>query len=459
MKAATFNITILMLEKFLDYIKEHRLFSENDKILLGISGGIDSMVMLELFIRSGFKTGVAHCNFGLRGNESDEDQQFVKENAELHHLPFYTINFDTKHYAGENKLSIQMAARELRFNWFRKVKAEEDYQYIALAHHMDDMVETFFINLSRGTGIRGLTGIRPRNSDIVRPLLFATRDEIITFSSENGIRFREDSSNNELKYTRNIIRHKILPEFQKLNPGFNRTMIENIERTGEAARLYQEEIKSLKKQLIKQKNNTFFIEIPQLQSMQISAELLFDILEDFHFNYEVVREILSASSSQSGKQFFSDTHRLVKDRTRLYISVSENRNYSEYYIRENELPPSLPFPLSMKEMDYSNDFDIHRGKNVATVDKNKLRYPLTVRRWKSGDYFYPFGMQQKKKLSDFFIDNKFSILEKENTWLLCSGNDIIWVMGHRPDNRFRVTEQTKKAVIFEMNLPTPADLK
>ncbi len=441
-----------MLERFLNYIQDNRLFTKNDKILLGISGGIDSMVMLDLFIRSGFNIGIAHCNFQLRGDESDIDQQFVKEKAELSGLPFHTVKFDTKSYSEEKKISIQMAARDLRFEWFRKIMAGENYQFIALAHHMDDLVETFFINLSRGTGIKGLAGIKPSNEDIVRPLLFATREEISNYSSGKSIKFREDSSNNELKYTRNILRHKLIPGFQQLNPRFNLTMNENIGRISEAARLYFHQIEQWKQKLIRHENNTVYIEISQLQLLNISAEILFDILEEFQFNYEVVREIYTTMSAQSGKQFFSHTYRLVKDRTRLYISAVNDYNIQqEFEIGEEDLEPSLPFTLKIIKQNHRDDFIIPREKSKIAVDKSKLSFPLMVRRWKQGDIFYPFGMRQKKKLSDFFIDNKFSILEKENTWLLCSGNDIIWIMGHRADNRFRITDHTKELVIFEMH--------
>ena len=439
-----------MLESFLRYIKDNRLFSKNDKILLGVSGGIDSMVMLDLFIKSGFTIGVAHCNFQLRGHESDDDQKFVKEKAGMYNLPFYTINFNTKKVAEEKNLSIQMAARELRFDWFRKIKTKENYQYIALAHHLDDLVETFFINLSRGSGIKGLSGIKSRYEDIVRPLLFATRSEIATYCSEMKITFREDSSNKETKYTRNIIRHKIIPEFQQLNPRFNLTMNENISRISEVARLYFHQIEQLKKQLIHYENNSAYIEIERLHSLNISAEVLYDILEEFQFNYEVAKEIHSTLSAQSGKQFFSHTHRLVKDRTRLYISAINDKIQQEFQIDENDLNPSLPFSLRIEKQNHNDDFVIPRGKNKIAVDNRKLSFPLVIRHWKQGDVFYPFGMQQKKKLSDFFIDNKFSILEKENTWLLCSGNDIIWIIGHRVDNRFRITDETRELVIFEM---------
>lgn len=440
-----------MLERFLKYIQDNRLFTENDKILLGVSGGIDSMVMLDLFIRSGFKIGVAHCNFKLRGEESDKDQQFVKEKAESYSVPFHTIQFDTKSYAEEKKLSVQMAARDLRFNWFRKIMADDNYQFIALAHHMDDLVETFFINLSRGTGIKGLSGIKSRNGDVIRPLLFATREEITEYSSGKCILFREDSSNNELKYTRNILRHKLIPGFQQLNPRFNLTMNENIGRISEAARLYFHRIEYLKQQLIRKENNTVYIEISELRTQNISAEVLYDILEEFQFNYEVVKEIYSTLSTQSGKQFYSHTHRLVKDRTRLYISAVNDEFQQEFRISEKDSYLSLPFMLKIKKQNYSDDFVIPRENNKIAVDKSKLSFPLVIRHWRKGDIFYPFGMKQKKKLSDFFIDNKFSILKKENTWLLCSGNDIVWIIGHRTDNRYRITNQTKELVIFEMN--------
>lgn len=438
-----------MIELFESYIATHNLFTQDDKILLAVSGGIDSMVMLNLFMSTGYKTGMAHCNFNLRGAESDGDQKFVQNHAEKHNIPFYTTGFDTKKYASDNGISIQMAARDLRYKWLNNIKDEHGYQYISVGHNSDDSVETFFINLTRNSGIHGLTGIKPKHSNIVRPLLFASRNDITEFAQGNNIQYREDSSNAETKYLRNKLRHKIIPEIEKINPAFKENIQEVIERMREAEQLLSEVVKQYRNQALTKDGNRIIIDYNKLPDSDSSGTILFELLRDYGFNGDQVKTISRSVNSESGRQFFSKSYRLLKDRDCFIITELIDIPDIEYFIDNTDSGIDVPIMLTLKTILNAKSFKIPRQSHVAALDMDKLIFPLKLRKWRKGDRFMPFGMENFKKLSDFFIDNKISLDQKKSVWIIESGGDIVWIVNQRTDNRFRIQSSTKNILLIE----------
>lgn len=440
-----------MHQRFIEYIKQKQLFEPHQKVLLAISGGIDSMVLLHLFEKSGFDYGIVHCNFQLRGEESDGDEEFVKREVLSHGVPAFFQTFDTKEYAQINGISIEMAARDLRYDYFEKIRKEHNYSFIATAHHSDDLIETFFLNLSRKTGIKGLTGIKDKSGRIIRPLLFANRDEIEAFAAKNYIEFREDSSNNEVVYQRNFLRHKILPLFTELNPSFKKNILASIENLKDADTVYSGFFESEKSKVIENSKDSVIIDIANLQKSAYPKLLLLEVLADVGFNAVVVDEVFQSLDSEPGKQFFSRTHRLIKDREKLFVSsIAENSN-KIYYIEADDIELFQPFDMNIEKFSGA-DFKIRKENNIACLDMGKLQFPLLVRKWQQGDYFQPLGMTGFKKVSDFFIDEKIPVHEKEKCWLLCSGEKIVWIIGQRIDNRFKITAKTKNVLQIEIKL-------
>ena len=440
-----------MLEAFLKNCSEKKLINPGQKVLLAVSGGIDSMVLLYLFEKSGFDYGIVHCNFQLRGKESDEDEEFVKREVLIHGVPAFFQTFDTKEYAQINGISIEMAARELRYNYFEKIRSQNKYDFIATAHHSDDLIETFFLNLSRKTGIKGLSGIKDKTGNIIRPLVFAGRDEIEAFAAENYIEYREDSTNSEVIYQRNFLRHKILPLFTELNPSFKKNILASIENLKDAAAVYTGFLESEKEKTVKNTADSLIADIDTLQQSAYPKLLLLEILSAYGFNSAVVDEVFQSLDSDSGKQFFSKTHRLVKDREKLFISIIEDNGNKIYYIEAGDRQLFQPFSMNL-ERHVAAEYKIRKEKNFACVDLDKLQFPLLIRKWQQGDYFQPLGMTGLKKVSDFFIDEKLPLHEKENTWLLCSGEKIVWIMGQRIDNRFKITPKTKNILQIEISV-------
>ena len=444
-----------MLKKFKDFIFQESLFENDDKILLTVSGGPDSVVLCELFYRAKYNFGIAHCNFHLRGKESDEDEIFVRDLSKKYKVQFYVKHFNTKKYAKDNHISIEMAARDLRYNWFFELLKKEKYKYIATGHHLDDQIETFFINIIRGTGIAGLHGIISKQNNIIRPLLFAYRNDIEAFLKKNNIPFRTDSTNNSVKFMRNKFRNLILPQLYQINKNYKKTIINDIKRLKDAEFIYKTKINEVKKNILIKGGKNILIPIEKLKELNPLRTYLFEFLSSYNFNFSTVEDIISRLDDISGKQFFSSSHRLIKDREYLIISELDKKseaNAIEFFINENDLFINTPVSLKFKKLIYNKDFIISKDKFIACFDKDKLKFPLQIRKWKKGDYFYPFGMNKKKKLSDFFIDEKFSLLEKEKIWLLCSDNDIVWIIGKRIDNRFRIRNNTKnifQAVLVE----------
>ncbi len=435
-----------MFNSFIEFIERKQLFEQHQKILLAVSGGIDSMVLLHLFEKSGYEYGIVHCNFNLRGNESDGDENFVRQYVSLHGIPAFFHSFDTEEYARLHGCSIEMAARELRYRYFEKIRFENNYDYIATAHHLDDLIETFFINLSRKTGIKGLTGIKEKSNRIIRPLLFTGRNEIEKFAQENFIDFREDSTNSDVIYRRNFLRNKILPLFREMNPSFNKNILASIENLKEVETIYSGVIQTEKAKVFVDKN---VIDIAQLLNTRYPKTLLFEILAAFDFNPAVINEIFESINNHSGKQFFSRSHHVVKDREHLFIISNENAEDHVYYIEEDDIELFKPLNLVIGKHN-ANDFKIVADPNVACIDYGELEFPLLIRRWRQGDYFQPLGMTGYKKVSDFFINEKIPLHEKENAWFLCSGKKIVWIIGHRIDNRFKITGKTNTVLKIEL---------
>jgi len=437
-----------MLKLFQNFIKKEKLFTKNHKILIAVSGGIDSVALCHLFHEASYTFGIAHCNFQLRGKESEEDEKFVKQLAKRFHVPFYIEKFKTKEYSKEKKISVQMAARDLRYAWFEGVRKKFGYDYIAVAHHQDDEIETFFINLIRGTGIAGLHGIKAKSGKIIRPLMFAKRKEIEEYIQVKKVKYREDSSNSSLKYMRNKIRHKLIPLLKEMNPEIEETITSEIQRVRKIEQLFLQSVKAKKAEIIKKERGLIKFDIKKLQHLDNRDLYLFEFLKPYGFSGDIIKNISEGLKAEPGKQFFSSTHRLIKDRSYLILSpVSLVEPGQKFIIMEDYKELKKPVHLKLITGSVSKRFKLVKDKNIGMFDHDKLSFPLTIRKWNSGDFFQPFGMKGKKKLSDFFTDLKLSLYDKENVWLLCNGDDIIWCIGHRTDDRYKVNANTKKVFI------------
>ncbi|MFP4604116.1 MAG: tRNA lysidine(34) synthetase TilS [Bacteroidales bacterium] len=438
-----------MIDRFLEYCSQYQLFAEKDKILLGVSGGVDSMVMLDLFIKTEVKVGIAHVNFQLRGNEADDEQDFVRKYAMNKDIAFHTVAFDTHDYANEKGVSVQVAARQLRYNWFEEIRRKHGYSCVAVAHNKNDEVESLLINLTRGTGIRGITGIKPKQNSVIRPVLFAERKEIMEYASLHNVPFKEDSSNLSVKYSRNRIRHNIIPEFENINPRFIHTVAENIERFQSVCNIYDQWISEVKNDIVTWENETVYIDIEALKNYEEKNTILFEILREFTFTKEVTKEIFKSVDSDSGKCFYSQSHKLIKDRQYLIVAPLQQVEQRRYYIEKGTEQVTVPVRMTLREVEKNGDYIIPKDRNIASLDYDKLVFPLIIRKWEKGDYFKPLGLNHYKKLSDFFIDRKYSLVDKERVWLLTSGEKIVWVIGDRIDDNFKVTPYTRKVLQVE----------
>lgn len=434
-----------MLQRFIQYVDTNQLFKQGDRILLAVSGGMDSMVMCELFHQAKYSFGIAHCNFKLRDEESNGDQAFVEQISKAYSVPFYTTDFDTKQYAHNHKISTQMAARDLRYEWFQEILKNNKYDYIATAHHKDDQVETLFINLMRGTGISGLHGILPKQKNLIRPLIDFSRKQIEEFVVKQQLNFREDSSNASDKYLRNKIRHQLIPVLEEMNDQYLDTLNGNIHRFQEAESIYSQQIQKVKSELLIQEGAYTKIQIAQLNQYEPLSTYTYEILKDFGFSFAQTEDVINSFEQQSGKRFASESHELLKDRNELIIkSIHEDADDLERIIQEDEVEVFAPIHLKFSSLIKNTDYSISSLENCAQFDYDKVKFPLRIRRWKKGDSFKPLGCDYKKKLSDFFIDRKFTQFEKENCYLLVSGKDIMWIIGHQIDHRYRITSQTNK---------------
>ncbi|UCG28868.1 MAG: tRNA lysidine(34) synthetase TilS [Bacteroidales bacterium] len=440
-----------MLTEFKNHINRNSLFKPDDQILLAVSGGIDSMVMCDLFLKAKFNIGIAHCNFQLRGEESDGDETFVKRFATQNKIRIYTMKFDTEKHAGDHGISIQMAARELRYDWFEKIRKSKGFKFVSLAHNLDDVIETCLINLSRGTGIRGLSGIHIIKGNVIRPLLFAGREEIKKYSRENHVQFREDSSNLSVKYTRNRIRHHIIPEFTTINPNFKSGILSTISNLSDVEKIYFNMIERNRKEVVTEHKEQVAINIQKLKSLEPLSTYLYEFLRPFNFPNQSVGDIIESLDRIAGKQFYSSTHRLIKDRENLIITKLTDEECGLYYIEDNVPRISKPVEMSFKKTVRTENILFPASGRIAWVDYDLLEFPLILRKWKTGDYFQPLGMDNSKKLSDFFVDSKMSIHEKENTWLLTCGKRIIWIVGRRIDDRFKITDKTRTILMINLH--------
>lgn len=425
-----------MLTEFQKQLSKKYNLLQSKKLLLAISGGVDSMVLLDLMFKTQMNISVAHCNFNLRGEESNQDEAFVLNYCKENNIPCFVNNFDTEKYASENKKSIQISARELRYDWFFELKKEHKFDYIVTAHQLDDSLETFFINLSRGTGIEGLTGIR-ENENIIRPLLDFSREEIEQYAIKNNIKWREDSSNVSDKYLRNNIRHNIVPLFKELNPDFLNSFSKTIDYLQEIQSFSEEVSEEILHKLLVQENNHNYLKINELLKYTNYKFILYKWLSKYGFS--AWNDIYNLIDSQSGKFVETENFRLLKNRNEL-ILYEKNKGFSEeeFLILGDE----IYYPIHLKISEVSQ-FSEMNNPNEIYVDKNLLKFPLVIRKYKEGEYFYPFGMQGKtKKMSKFFKDEKLSNLEKENTWILYSDNQVVWIIGKRLDERFKITSNT-----------------
>lgn len=430
------------LQKIQQFIEKEIKISASSKLIVGVSGGADSVVMLHILRKFGYSCVVAHCNFHLRGEESNRDEKFVENICEENQLPFFKIDFDTTEFAKQNKISIEMAARDLRYAWFEKIRSEQHADFIAVAHHADDSIETFLMNLVRGSGLRGLKGIEGRNGKVIRPLLCCNRTEIEKFAEQHTLDFITDSTNLNTDFLRNKIRLELLPLLADFNPSIKQTFTETIERLSGTWKIFDNYIDKIKNEITFEKNDNLYIEISKLQQQTDVNTVLFEILQPYHFNTDVVKQIAGNLNSTSGLKFISENYLLVKDRDFLILS-KKNLTDIEFEISNNDTEIFNPIHLLFYKIARSNEVEISKKTDKIHIDFDLLHFPLTLRKWEKGDFFYPFGMNNKKKVSDFFIDEKVNLIDKQNAWLLLSDDKIVWIVGMRVDNRFRITEKTE----------------
>ena len=435
-----------MILKVQNYIKKEKLLNVDDKIIVGLSGGADSVALLHILHALGYNCIAVHCNFHLRGGESDRDEESAAKFAATLNLPFFKKDFDTRSIAKERGISIEMAARDLRYQWFAELEKNQEADAIAVAHHRDDSIETLLLNLIRGTGIKGLTGIQPQNGSLVRPLLCASKKEILQYVHEQKLPFVTDSSNEQEAVVRNKIRLRLIPLLETINPSVREAFLQTMNNLNETAKIYDTEIEKA----IQVIYNNGRISIPLLKTFPSPESILFELLKNYGFGKDTVREIYFAMDSQPGKTFYAPEYYIVKDRDEFLLSPVVSKDEREYFIQADET--FMEFPLRMEITLRKNDatVDIDKNANTACLDYDRLQFPLILRKWKTGDKFIPFGMKNFQKISDFFTNSKFSIIQKEKTWILTSGKEIVWVVNHRIDERFKVNISTKNRYIIKL---------
>ena len=434
-----------MIEQFRKYINDNHLINKGDRILVALSGGVDSMVLAELLRREGYNISFAHCNFHLRGAESDGDEQFVREYAERVGVKLFVKQFDTLQFVENNKVSVEMAARDLRYAWFDEL-VNSDFDKLALAHHADDQIETFFINLLRGSGIKGLKAMQPCNGMYIRPLLWASREEIKQFAIENGIQWREDSTNSDTVYLRNKIRHDLMPVFDSIKPEAREKILESVNHLSSENQLYRELLKEKISQIetvdgVLHTISKRHFDRPQgveKSPANIKLQLLFEWIRSFGFSYSQCESIFTALDADPGKEFYSNDYQLVIEKESIDIfpkALNAINAFNALKVEKFEKTPNFSLLTS--------------NSNIAQLDYDTLHLPLKTRFWQQGDRFHPLGMHGTKLVSDFFNDLSFTTFQKKTTQILVDSDDrIVWIVGYRIDDRFKITDKTK--TIYEI---------
>ena len=429
-----------MLQKFKQHLHQNFPFLEDSKLLIAISGGIDSVVLAHLCSQLNLNFSLCHCNFNLRGQESDDDEAFVTSLAKSLKTPVYTTSFETEKYATKNKVSIQVAARDLRYTWFYKLLDANQYDYVLTAHNTNDNLETFIINLTRGSGLEGFTGIPPVNQKSVRPLLAFSRDDITLFAIKNGIVWREDRSNASIKYVRNKVRHKIIPILKELNPHVLESFQNTIEYLNESQSIINDAVKNITANVVSYENDVLKISCKEIDKLSNKKAYLYQLLQAYGFT--AWNDIVDLISAQPGKQVFSDTHRLLKDRNFLILTtINKNQSIKGHILIDQKVSKiTTPIKLTIQNTDdYTS-----KNKEQIIIDKDLVNYPLSLKKWHHGDAMYPTGMSGSKKISQLFKDNKLSLLDKEKIWILADAKDhIIWVIGLRQDRRYLANKTSK----------------
>ncbi len=433
-----------MINRLQKFIKKHNLVTSGDKILVAVSGGVDSVTLLYLLKKTGYDVSAAHFNFRLRGDESDDDEKFVREYCNKLGVKLYLKKFDTKAYAQKERLSIQEAARELRYDFFYKIAGEEGFTKIAVAHHADDDLETFFINLFRGSGIKGLKGMPVKRGIVIRPLLFASRDEILDYANKEGLKWREDSSNASDKYLRNKIRHWLLPVMKEIQEQ-GKGVFDSLNHLKSDSLLFEYLLEKERGKFIKCNKGICHINLKDVEEAYPLEDMLYRLLENFGFNRNDTDDIVEVyRTGKTGSRFFSGDYEVLFDRGELLIKEkSGEKNNNEYFIGETDYFIDKPFKMSVKKInpDEIGNEDLKKSEN-GYFDIKKLSFPLKIRKWRKGDRFQPFGMKGSKLLSDFFTDLKLSGFQKENIWVMESNGDIIWVVGYRISDKYCVNNKT-----------------
>ncbi|MBO9202911.1 MULTISPECIES: tRNA lysidine(34) synthetase TilS [Niastella] len=476
-----------LLQRFQQYVSDHKLFSPGDTLLLAVSGGIDSVVLCELCKQAGYSFLIAHCNFKLRGNESERDAAFVQQLAQHYQVPFLKKEFDTAEFAEKNKLSIQEAARELRYGWFAEILKSEvgskKYENpepgalnpergtpnpessavyllpsavcrlpsaVLTAHHLDDNIETMLMHFFRGTGIHGLRGMLPKQGHIVRPLLFARKQELKQFATDNQLNWVEDSSNALDKYSRNYFRNQLIPLVQHIYPEAENNLAANLRRFADMELLYEQAVTLHKKKLLEYKGEEIHIPVLKLQKSEPLHAIVYEIIRNYGFSPAQVEEVIKLLGSESGRYVQSATHRIIKNRRWLIIAPIQLEQAQTLVIDADE--ERLVFENGALELEQVENKNIQLVNDpaIALIDKSTLQFPLLLRKWKRGDYFYPLGLKKKKKLARFFIDQKLSMTDKEKVWVLESNKKILWVVGLRIDDRFKITDSTKQVLRIQL---------
>jgi|LGOV01.1.fsa_nt_gb tRNA(Ile)-lysidine synthase len=436
-----------MINKFRKHIESNFSFVKGKRILLGLSGGLDSMMLAYLFKELNFDISLAHVNFTLRGKDSDEDENFVTQWAQECKLPLFKISFETEIIAKQNKISIEMSARDLRYNWFDDLSNNHNFDFIAVAHHLNDNVETVLMNLTRGTGISGVSGMQNVNGNIIRPLLPFSRKEIEIYAHEINLLWRDDLSNFDTIYKRNKIRHELIPIFEELNPSFLDSFSKNINNFKQTELIQNKYLETIDNSFWKEGDGVIEILIPKLIELTAFETVLREKL--LPYNFRNIDDVISGLSSESGKEYFSATHRIIKDRDKLILEEIREQKEDVFYINGKNIELVYPLHIQIKQTD---KFEDNSNVLIAQLDRAKLKFPLKLRKWEEGDFFYPQGMKGKKKLSKYFKDEKFSLIDKENQWLLVSEEEIVWVVGKRLDDRYKFTNSTESIFRIEVKI-------